>query len=82
MVKITKKNKGHKKSGWDKKSRIKSNLFMLPSILGVLTFFVVPFFVVIYYSMIDNIVSKKFVFLIISLMFWRMRLSKKPHLIR
>lgn len=35
---------------------------MLPSILGVLTFFVVPFFVVIYYSMIDNIVSKKFVF--------------------
>lgn len=62
MVKITKKNKGHKKSGWDKKSRIKSNLFMLPSILGVLTFFVVPFFVVIYYSMIDNIVSKKFVF--------------------
>ena len=62
MVKITKKNKGHKQSGWDKKSRIKSNLFMLPSILGVLTFFVVPFFVVIYYSMIDNIVSKKFVF--------------------
>lgn len=43
MVKITKKNKGHKKSGWDKKSRIKSNLFMFPSILGVLTFFVVPF---------------------------------------
>lgn len=62
MVKITKKNKEHKKSGWDKKSRIKSNLFMLPSILGVLTFFVIPFFVVIYYSMIDNIVSKKFVF--------------------
>ena len=44
MVKITKKNKGHKKSGWDKKSRIKSNLFMLPSILGVLTFFVVLLF--------------------------------------
>ena len=36
---------------------------MLPSILGVLTFFVVPFFVVIYYSVIDNVVSKKFVFL-------------------
>ncbi len=63
MVKVFKKKKRQKKSDWDKNSRIKSNLFMIPSIIGVLTFFIVPFFVVIYYSLIDNVVSKKFVFL-------------------
>ncbi len=36
-------------------------LFLLPSLLGVLTFFVVPFFVVIYYSMINNPIQKSFV---------------------
>ena len=63
MVKVFKKKKRQKKSDWNKNSRIKSNLFMIPSIIGVLTFFIVPFFVVIYYSLIDNVVSKKFVFL-------------------
>ena len=41
----------------------RSALFLLPSIMGVALFFVLPFFVVIYYSMIDNPISGKFVFL-------------------
>ena len=43
--------------------RSESALFLLPSIAGVAVFFVLPFFVVIYYSLIDNPVSGKFVFL-------------------
>jgi multiple sugar transport system permease protein len=35
---------------------------LLPSLLGVLVFFVVPFFVVIYYSFVDNPISREFVF--------------------
>ena len=38
-------------------------MFLFPSLLGVLVFFVLPFLVVIYYSMISDIVSKEFVFL-------------------
>ena len=44
----------------EKKSMI-SWLFLLPSILGVLLFFVAPFMVVIYYSMINNPIQKRFV---------------------
>lgn len=40
-----------------------SALYLLPSVIGVALFFVLPFFVVIYYSMIDNPISGKFVFL-------------------
>lgn len=36
-------------------------LFLMPSLIGVLLFFVVPFFIVIYYSFIDNIFNKNFV---------------------
>lgn len=35
--------------------------FLAPSIAGVLLFFVLPFFVVIYYSMIDNPIQHRFV---------------------
>ena len=41
----------------------RSALFLLPSVMGVALFFVLPFFVVIYYSMIDNPISGRFVFL-------------------
>lgn len=41
----------------------RSALFLLPSVTGVALFFILPFFVVIYYSMIDNPISAKFVFL-------------------
>ena len=40
-----------------------SALYLLPSVIGGALFFVLPFFVVIYYSMIDNPISGEFVFL-------------------
>ena len=40
-----------------------SGLFIAPSFLGVLVFFILPFMVVIYYSMVDNPISANFVFL-------------------
>ncbi len=39
----------------------RSGLFIAPSLLGVLVFFVIPFLVVIYYSVVDNPISKQFV---------------------
>ena len=41
---------------------MRSGLFIAPSFLGVLVFFIAPFAVVIYYSMIDNPFSANFVF--------------------
>ena len=38
-----------------------AGLFLAPSLIGVLLFFVLPFLVVIYYSFLDNSISKKFV---------------------
>ena len=52
--KVVKKNKG-------KKRRKVSGLFLAPSLMGVLTFFVLPFLVVIFYSFVDNPISKRFV---------------------
>ena len=46
----------------EKRGKKISVLFLSPSLLGVLTFFVVPFFVVIYYSFVDNPISHNFVF--------------------
>ena len=37
--------------------------FLMPSLLGVGVFFILPFCVVVYYSMIDGVSSKNFVFL-------------------
>lgn len=36
---------------------------LAPSLIGVLVFFIIPFIVIIYYSMVDNPISKDFVFL-------------------
>ena len=52
--KITKKTRRIKRS---------SGLYIAPSFLGVLLFFVLPFMVVIYYSLVDNPISGNFVFL-------------------
>lgn len=38
-------------------------LCLIPSLIGVLIFFILPFVVIIYYSMVDNPISKEFVFL-------------------
>ena len=42
---------------------LKSLCFLSPSLLGVGVFFIVPFGVVVYYSLIDGVRSKNFVFL-------------------
>ncbi len=44
-----------------RKKKLISWLFLLPSLLGVLLFFVAPFGVVIYYSLINNPIQKEFV---------------------
>lgn len=65
----TKYFKGQQKSRKQKlgkrAKRVKrsSGVFIAPSFLGVLLFFVVPFMVVIYYSLVDNPISGNFVFL-------------------
>lgn len=43
------------------KLRFKTGLFIAPGFLGAALFYIVPFFVVIWYSMIDNPISKDFV---------------------
>ena len=42
---------------------LRSLCFLMPSLLGVGVFFILPFGVVVYYSMIDGVASKNFVFL-------------------
>lgn len=46
-----------------RKVKLSSGLFIGPSFLGVLLFFILPFLVIIYYSMVDNPISANFVFL-------------------
>ncbi len=41
--------------------RIFSNICIVPSLIGVLIFFIIPFVIVIYYSLINNPVMKEFV---------------------
>jgi len=53
--------KGSKLKRRDRRRKISSVLFMIPSLLGVFVFFILPFFVVIYYSLIDNPISANFV---------------------
>ena len=62
-IKITEEQLTYKKPKLSRKDKKNAVLYMAPSLLGVLLFFVVPFFVVIYYSMVDNPISGEFVFL-------------------
>lgn len=60
------KNIGKSKSKLNSRVRrrkVSSAFFLAPSFLGVLIFFVIPFLVVVYYSMIDNPLHGEFVFL-------------------
>lgn len=41
--------------------RAQTSLFLVPSLCGVLLFFILPFIVVIYYALIDNVTSANFV---------------------
>lgn len=56
--------KGRKINGNPKKrrGRLISTGYLLPSAIGVLLFFVLPFLIVVYYSVIDNPISNQFVF--------------------
>lgn len=55
------KNKWKTKKKSDLKRRLGGDLFLAPSLIGVCIFMVVPFFVVVYYSLIDNPIKKNFV---------------------
>lgn len=46
-----------------RKLKISSGAYIAPSFIGVLLFFILPFVVVIYYSLVDNPISGNFVFL-------------------
>jgi len=46
-----------------KRDSINGALWLAPSFLGVAMFYIVPFFVIVYYSLIDNPVQANFVFL-------------------
>ena len=51
----------YKKHSMSKKDKKNSVLYMLASILGVMVFFILPFFVVIYYALVDNPINHQFV---------------------
>lgn len=58
------KRKKEKQAQTLKKSeRLTEIAFLSPSLVGVLLFFILPFFVVVYYSVIDNPINREFVFL-------------------
>ncbi len=60
-LKIDRKNKQWAGSGrHEKRARRASALFLTPSVLGVLAFFIVPFIVVIVYSLVDNPINMEF----------------------
>ena len=65
VLKKHKKGESLKKtvSGRGKKGKAISWGFLSPSLVGVLLFFVLPFFVVMYYSVVDNPINNQFVFL-------------------
>jgi len=46
-----------------RKIKISSGLYIAPSFIGVMLFFIIPFIVVLYYSLINNPISGEFVFL-------------------
>lgn len=60
-VNIMRKNIAIKKNKINFKRRLGGDLFLIPSLIGVCIFMVIPFFVVIYYAMIDNPIRKNFV---------------------
>ncbi len=53
--------KKRKSSKTTRKLKLSSGAFIAPSFLGVLLFFIIPFAVVVFYSLVDNPISKNFV---------------------
>lgn len=56
-----KKPKKSRISRRNRAERFRTSLYMLPSFAGVMMFFILPFLVVIYYALIDNITTANFV---------------------
>lgn len=64
LKKAEKEKKVRTKSSKQKrKMKISSGAYIAPSLIGVLLFYILPFIVVIFYSLVDNPISKNFVFL-------------------
>ena len=57
------RNRNRRTSKSLRKTKLSTELFLAPSFFGVLLFFLIPFMVVIYYSLVDNPISGNFVFL-------------------
>ena len=60
---LTQKQLQHRQQRRVLRERLMTLPFLFPSLAGVLVFFVLPFLVVIYQSVLDNPVTKNFVFL-------------------
>jgi len=60
---VKEKNDMKKKNtkGFEKRDKSSTMPFMIPSIAGFLLFFLIPFFIVLFYSFIDNPINKEFV---------------------
>ena len=57
------RRKRRRMSAEDRRDFLRSLCFLCPSLIGVGVFFILPFGVVVYYSLIDGVASRKFVFL-------------------
>jgi len=55
------KRKKPRDGRWQRAERHRTFAFLVPSLIGVGIFFIAPFFVVIYYSLIDNPITANFV---------------------
>jgi len=55
------KKKSKKFMNRERSERLGTSLFLIPSLIGVMVFFIIPFFVVIYYSLIDTTTAGNFV---------------------
>lgn len=54
-------NKDNTKKQYRRRDFLQSLCFLSPSFLGVFVFFIIPFFVVVYYSLIDGVATREFV---------------------
>ena len=61
LVKEKNDMKKKKAKGFEKRDKSSTMPFMIPSIAGFLLFFLIPFFIVLFYSFIDNPINKEFV---------------------
>jgi len=60
---LLKKTETKKSPKIEHKIRLCTDTFLAPSIIGIMIFYILPFCVVIYYSLVDNPINHEFVFL-------------------